>query len=108
LEREGYLPVALALLLPQILVEAAVPGDFGFYTYRSDSGSVSYRDDILRQTDAGWSLVSRLGADNPDLTRTLDGQGRLVLEMLPDGKRWEPIEAAELLELWQRKGLPTR
>ncbi|MEM9165835.1 MAG: hypothetical protein AAGB48_02290 [Planctomycetota bacterium] len=108
IQREGYLPTALALLLPDILALAETPGEFAFYAYRPDATSVSYRRDIFQKSDnsRGWTLRSTVTPGAPELVRELNPSGALIREQLPDGKVWEPIDLRSLASLWRRKGLP--
>ncbi|MEM8757081.1 MAG: hypothetical protein AAGF47_04780 [Planctomycetota bacterium] len=108
IDREGYLPTPLTLLLPAVLVHAEVPGDFAFYAYRSDAGTVSYRTDSFRQDDDSdaWIIRSVTTPGGPEIERRMTSEGELIREVLPDGKFWEPIELRELAALWRRQGLP--
>ncbi|MEO1715688.1 MAG: hypothetical protein AAFR76_01135 [Planctomycetota bacterium] len=108
IEGEGYLPLPLALMLPDILTGAGTAGDFGFYAYRSDTNAIAYRSDSLRKDDdgEGWVLRSRVAPGTPELVKFLNDDGSIRREQLPDGKVWDPIESIELVNLWRRKRLP--
>jgi hypothetical protein len=108
IDGEGYLPAPMAILLPHLLASTRTAGDFGFYAYRADTSTITYRQDSLRHAEGaeGWKLTSRVSPESPELARYLDADGRLVKEQLPDGKVWEPIELSRLAELWRAAGLP--
>lgn len=108
LEGEGYLPLPIALMLPDLLVATQTAGDFGFYAYRSDTSAIAYRSDSLRRDDdgEGWVLRSRVAPGTPELVKFLNDDGSIRREQLPDGKVWDPIESNELINLWRRKRLP--
>lgn len=108
IEGEGYLPLPLALMLPDLLGQTGTAGDFGFYAYRSDTNAIAYRADSLRQNDdgEGWVLRSRVAPGTPELVKFLNDDGSIRREQLPDGKVWDPIESNELINLWRRKRLP--
>lgn len=107
---EGYISQVETYLLPQLLMLKQVAGEYGFYTYQSQSGSVSLRRDTLRQDPkavGAWTLetIFREGGTPQKSVYTEDG--RLVRSVLEDGRIWEPMDADELLRLWKKKGLPT-
>lgn len=108
IEGEGYLPLPIALMLPELLTDTNTAGDFGFYAYRSDTSAIAYRSDSLRANDdgEGWVLRSRVAPGTPELVKFLDDDGAIRREQLPDGKVWDPIESRELINLWRRKQLP--
>lgn len=108
IDGEGYLSAPLTILLPHLLARTQTAGDFGFYAYRADTSTITYRQDSLRHAEGaeGWKLTSRVSPESPELARYLDVKGWLIKEQLPDGKVWEPIELPRLAELWRAAGLP--
>lgn len=108
-ETAGYLSRVEAILLPELLLASGRPGEFAFYTYDHNAEKVLYREDDLTRSDGSqtlWTLTtSRAEAE---IQRAVyDDEGRLLRVELGDGVRIEPVNARELLGLWQRKGLPT-
>lgn len=113
--KEGYLSTAEVYVLPQLLVRSQAALDFSFYAYRSKNESVVMRSDALtRPADKPgvWQLASRITDDDPVIISTYkdDGKGgvQMIRRELADGTVWEPVEAKWLLDLWQRKGYPTK
>ncbi len=109
---KGYVSQVEAYLLPQILMLKKAPGDYGFYAYQSQSGTVSLRRDTLSQdakAAGAWTIetVFREGAGGSPQKSVYTEDGRLVRTVLEDGRVWEPIDGETLLQLWKKKGLPT-
>lgn len=106
----GYLAQAEAIVLGPLLVRAGIPGDFAFYTFQPEHGSVRLRRDSLDRTQGkapGWKLTTRLSESEPAQTTWYDAAGLLIRAELPDGRVWAPTDPQTLYDLWKRKGLPT-
>jgi hypothetical protein len=99
------------LLLPQILLRFKEPGDYGFYSYQSKSMNVTLRRDRLEplaDRPGMWSLRTRVTEDAEPRVAWYDESGALVRIALPDKTIIEPFDPQRLMELWSRKGLPTK
>ena len=108
---KAYINQAEMLLLPQILMRFKVPGEYGFYTYQSQSMNVSLRRDQLEpmaDRPGMWSLKTRVTEDAEPRVGWYDDTGRVVRIALPDKTIIEPFDPGRLMDLWARKGLPTK
>ena len=106
---EGYLPIVHTFLIPRLLAKAAVPGTYGFYTFRASDESISLRRDTLKRDDAlpdGWVLETRLAPGLPVERSLLRSDGSLIRQVGESGRIWEPIRPEELTRIWESKGLP--
>jgi hypothetical protein len=109
LQGDGYITIVEDLLMPRFLIEAGIPGDFGFYAYRSDTGSIRYRrDELVRDPEEpkGWLLTTTRGDDARNQVSRYTVNGDLIRTTLPDGSVWEPTTPESLMRLWKDKGLP--
>jgi hypothetical protein len=113
--KEGYLSLAEVYILPQLLVRSQAALDFSFYAYRSKNESIVMRADALsRPADKPgvWQLASRVTDDDPVIITTYKDDpkagAKMIRRELADGTVWEPVDPKWLLELWQRKGYPTK
>lgn len=110
-QAEGYLCQVEAFLLPQLLVRAGVETGFGFYTYRSDSGTIALRRDTLARDDAiagttAWAVTTTFREDLPQQVARYTEAGDLIRAERGDDQVVTPIELKQLLDLWAKKGLP--
>ena len=107
---EGYLTQVETFLLPRLLVRSGVEVDLGLYAYQSASEAVSLRRDALQRGAAGspraWTLVSRAREADAPQKYDLDDQARPTRGELAEGLVLEPIVLADLVKLWESKGLP--
>ncbi len=106
---EGYISQVQTFLLPQLLVRAAAPADYGFYYYQSATQKVQLRTDSLRRPadrPALWELSVHLTEDSPPIRMILNDKGEILRSELSEGWTWEPTTKEKLVSLWQRKGLP--
>lgn len=115
IQGEGYLSQFESYLLPSLLIHKAVTdgteAEFGFYTYRSESESISLRrDTVARDSQAGgaWTISTRFRDESKPQRSVYNERGQLIRTELPDGRVWEPIELETLMRLWRNKGLPTK
>lgn len=109
IDGDGYLSAFEAMLLPNILADMGIEGEFGFYTYRSNTESISLRRDRVARADAppgSWRISSRYGEAEEQQVTHVGPDGRVRSTTLPDGRRWDPIELQQLERLWRNKGLP--
>lgn len=112
--KHGYLNQFEAFVLPQLLIQAKAHGEFGFYVYQSDSGSIRLRRDTLREAadrPGVWTLTTRTSEDRDPQVSIYTGQGMLIETTLPPNAPgtvavWTPITLERLADLWRRKGLP--
>jgi hypothetical protein len=104
----AYLSQAEALLLPRLLPRPDAPVDLGFYWFDARSGRMTQRMDRVRPSGAGFLLETRATLEAPFLEQRCDAAGQVERRAADDGTVIEAIEPKALLELWQRKGLPTQ
>ena len=104
----AYLSQAEALLLPRLLPRPDAPVDLGFYWFDARSGRMTQRMDRVRPSGAGFVLETRATLEAPFLEQQCDASGQVERRAADDGTVIEKIEPKALLELWQRKGLPTQ
>jgi hypothetical protein len=106
----GYASQFETHLIPRLLVRAGKPGEFGFYNYRSDTGSVGLRRDTLEKPKAGpgaWLVLSKQRDDDLASKAYFNAQGDLVRIERANGTIEEPIELSALTALLASKNLPT-
>ncbi|HPO93645.1 MAG TPA: hypothetical protein PL072_09270 [Phycisphaerales bacterium] len=110
-QSDGYLSQIEALLLPRIFATKMVESDFAFYAYQPQLEQVSLRRDRVtktgRGTDAVWTVETNFTDDSPAQVSTYTAKGELISTTTGDGRVWEPVEPADLMRLWEAKGLPT-
>ena len=107
--RDGYISRVEATILPYLLLKAAIPTDYGFYTYQSDEWTVCYRRDTLEQPadrPGLWKLTTKLSDKKPPMVSYYNGKGDLMYSEMPDGVVWEPTTLEKITELWKSKNLP--
>ena len=104
----AYLSQAEALLLPRLLPRPDAPVDLGFYWFDARSGRMTQRMDRVRPSGAGFLLETRATLEAPFLEQRCDAAGQVERRAADDGTVIEAIEPKALVELWQRKGLPTQ
>lgn len=105
----GYVNQVEFYLLPQLLIGQGVRASYGVYAFASGDTSVRYRQFDLEegQPPAAWQLSTELGDEARSVSLYNDRADFLGSDR-GDGSRWTPSSQEDLLELWQRKGLPTR
>lgn len=105
----GYLSQAEFYLLPQLIVGNEAETTYGVYAYTSGDTNVRYRQFVLESSPgrAAWKLTSELGDEARSIS-LYDAEGEFLGSDRGDESRWTPSTQPDLLELWQRKGLPTR
>jgi hypothetical protein len=115
IQGEGYISQFESYLLPSLLMQKAISEgmetEFGFYNYRSESENISLRRDTVardRQLGGVWTISTKFRDDTKPQRSVFNEKGDLIRTELPDGRVWEPISKEALLELWRRKGLPTK
>ena len=69
---------------------------------------MTQRMDRVRPSGAGLLLETRATLEAPFLEQRCDAAGQVERRAADDGTVIEAIEPKALLELWQRKGLPTQ
>ncbi len=106
---EGYVSQFELFLLHRLLVTKRIQTELAFYTYQSQSRSVSLRRDFPQPigTSGNWDVVTTFRDESTPQRYSYDAQGNLLRSVLDDGSVWETIDSDELQRLWQRKGLPT-
>lgn len=109
IQGEGYVSIVEDLLIPRFLITSAIPGEFGFYSYRSDAETIRYRRDLLERDPKApdvWTLTTTRGDDRVSQVSRYTSTGELIQTVLPDRSIWEPITPEKILNLWKSKGLP--
>lgn len=109
IQGDGYLSRVESFMVPQILINHAVPNTYAFYTFQSDTATIRLRRDELSQPPdrEGLFVVStRLKEDSKPMVSRYTEQGELIQTQMPDGSRWEPITLDRLVRLWRDKNLP--
>ncbi|MBX3359377.1 MAG: hypothetical protein KF745_13240 [Phycisphaeraceae bacterium] len=110
LQGEAYLSQFEAYSLPQLLIRSKASADFGFYTYRSATETISLRRDTLARSPANagaWAITTEFRDDAMPLETVYTEQGEMIRSSLGEGRIAKPINPEELFELWRSKGLPT-
>ncbi len=108
---EGYLNVAEVYMLPQLLTRHGAAIEFGFYAYRAKNEAIVLRSDTLKRPGDKpnlWQLTSRASENESPMTSLYNADGTLIRRELGDATVWEPVDPKWLLDLWQRKGYPTK
>lgn len=109
--KEGYMSQFETFVMPRILAQRGIEGDFGWYAYEAwPSGTVTYRKDVVikDKSEKQTRVVTTIRPDAPSQTSVFDDVGRLVgTQLTDDGLVREPIDLATLKQIWQQKGLPT-
>ncbi|MGH7131507.1 MAG: hypothetical protein ACREJO_06130 [Phycisphaerales bacterium] len=107
---EGYLSQFETQLLSRLLARSQRGGDYGFYSYRSDTSTVSMRRDALA-TDPGargmWIVSSRMRDEETPSREFFNELGELIRAERLGGEIDEPIDLPQLVKLLNAKGLPT-
>lgn len=109
IQGEGYVSIVEDMLIPRLLITNAIPGEFGFYSYRSDAATIRYRRDVLEKDPNDpnvWILTTTRGDDRVSQVSRYSLAGDLINTVLPDRTMWEPITPEKILNLWKSKGLP--
>lgn len=112
LEISSYISRVEAFLVPQILIRAKIPAEFGFYAYNPDLREVTIRRDSLHEPadqPGAWMLTSKLAEDREPQLACFNELGQMIWTKVPQQDRtivWEPIEFNSLVRLWRDKGLP--
>ena len=104
----GYLNQVEFYLLPQLLVGQQAEATYGVYAYAGGDTTVRYRQFELesQQGQAAWKLSTELGDEARSIS-LYDSEGEFLGSERGDGSRWTPSTQPDLLDLWQRKQLPT-
>jgi hypothetical protein len=109
IQGEGYISIVEDMLVPRFLIAQAIPGEFGFYSYRSESATIRYRRDVLEKDPKDpnvWVLTTNRGDDRVSQVSRYTQTGELLQTVLPDRNIWEPVTPQKILDLWKSKGLP--
>ncbi len=110
IEGEGYISMVQSFMLPQLLAQAAIPGDMAFYTYQTTAGTIRMRTDSLdaakKGSRAAWNLTTRLNADAEPQVTAVSQDGQILRTTFADGRRWEVVPLQQLVRIWKNKGLP--
>jgi hypothetical protein len=106
---EGYLGALEAMLLPRAMIRSGAQTEFAFYTYRTQTETVSLRRDRLEKAKTpggGWLVTTVFREGETEQVASYTALGDLVQIDLGDGRVWKPTEVNDLFDLWKRKGLP--
>ncbi len=107
---EGYISQFETLLLPRIIVQRKAQTELGFYCWQnyagSDSGTISFRKDVLAAQGNTFTLTTNLRDDSAPQVSVYSDKGELTRAELPGNIVWEPVDLTLLKRLWQQKNLP--
>ncbi len=107
---EGYISQFENFLLPRLLVRKKLQTTAGFYAW-STNKSVSFRKDVVSRETAGksgaWSITTFFRDQDAKQTYTYNDKGDLIRGEVDGMGSTEPMEPAQLMRLWEQKGLPT-
>ncbi len=106
---EGYISQISAILLPQLLATAGLPGEYAFYAYRTVDQKVRMREDTLKPIEGRlgvYSLETVFRDEIPPQVTLLREDGTVIRTAMPDDRVWESTTLQRLSKLWRRKGLP--
>jgi hypothetical protein len=114
--RQGYLNQVEVYLLPQLLINAKVHGEFGFYSFLSsdtDSPVVLRRETVAEAADraGAWLVTTRAKEGADPQVSTYNERGELVqatlgTEVKGNTPVWTPVTLQRIAEIWRSKGLP--
>jgi hypothetical protein len=108
----GYITQVQSFLLPTMMAQKQIAGDYAFYAYQSQNENIpiSMRRDSLAPGSDGstnWILTTQQSDDRPPQVSTFNDKGELLQTVFSAQKLvWTPTTLAKLAELWQAKGLP--
>lgn len=105
----GYINQVEFYLLPQLLTGKGAEMTYGVYAYAGGDTNVRYREFQLEaaQGQASWQLSTELGDDEAMSISLFDSAGEFLGSERGDGSRLTPTTRQDLLDLWNRKQLPT-
>ncbi|MEY4810654.1 MAG: hypothetical protein RI986_992 [Planctomycetota bacterium] len=104
----GYVSQAESLVLPRLFPKVDAPIDYGFYCFDPRSGRLAQRVDRQTPTAKGYNIATQTTLEAPAIAQFVDERGILLKRSSDDGSVIEATTGQALLELWQRKGLPTK
>lgn len=102
----GYLSHVEALLMPRVLADRSVEGEFAYYRYNTQLGELTLRRDVFEATPNGWRLTTRPHEDAPEETLELDTKGNVTFQRLAGDVMGKPLGRKEIASIWKHKGLP--
>ena len=107
---DGYISQFETLLMPRIIVQKKLQTELGFYCWQnyagSDSGTISFRKDVLAPQGSMFTLTTNLRDDSAPQVSVYNDKGELTRAELPGNIVWEPTDLTMLKRLWKDKGLP--
>ena len=107
---EGYISQLETMILPKIILARKPQLELGFYCWQdhsgSDSGTISFRKDMLAVQGSVSTLTTTLRDDSAPQVSVYNEKGDLTRSELPGNMVWEPVELSNLRRNWQQKGLP--
>lgn len=105
---EGYMSQLEMFLLPRLLIRTGMEVEVGYYTYRSDSESITLRRELAQRDPAhanAWLVTSILREGDTPQASIYKDDGDLLRTALPDGKVWERSSIEQLQGLYKKKNL---
>lgn len=104
----GYVSQVELYLLPQLLIGQGAEMTYGVYAYSGGDTNVRYREFELEasQGQASWKLSADLSDEARSISLFNSAGGFLGSER-GDDSRLTPTTRQDLLDLWNRKQLPT-
>ncbi len=103
----GYISQAESLVLPRFFPKVVAPADYGFYCFDPRSGRLAQRVDRQVPAGKGFTIATQTTLEAPAITQLVDERGILLKRSSDDGSVIEATTGQALLDLWQKKGLPT-
>ncbi|MEM8835169.1 MAG: hypothetical protein AAGD00_05040 [Planctomycetota bacterium] len=105
LPENGYLSKIEAHVLPTLIAQSRLPGEYAFYQFDSNLGKVTLRRDVYERAADSWVLTSRPSDGAlPNIT-TLERNGKILKEELSNGTVMTPSTRDRLLAIWSNKDL---
>lgn len=105
----NYIPKVVQYLLPRIVAQQDMPGNYAFYNYDPALGKVTLRyESFDKRPTKGWVQTTRYTESTAPVTTYLDERGTILRQEMAGSQVMEPIAPGALRQLWMRKGLPTR
>lgn len=105
LPENGYLSKIEAHVLPTLIAQSRLPGEYAFYQFDSNLGKVTLRRDVYDRTGDSWVLTSRPSDGALANITTLERDGQIRKEELSNGTVMTPSTRDRLLAIWSNKDL---
>jgi hypothetical protein len=98
---EGYLPLGLQSLMPMLLPRDTAT-TYAFYSYYPNATTLVLRTERVEpRPDGSYRVFTRAAPEEPETVSEFDGRGRLVRQVLSDGRILLPSTAAQIQTIWR-------